>query len=173
MSWNRTTPLAWRLPVFLLALVLVAGVIGYAEHVAWRQGRFALETLHSANPERFNLARTLEKKVLEMNATLLRFQSGGSAFDRLAFKDDAQEGAQLIATNKGCLSPPENLLVEKLEQAFTTYTNGLASLLKRKSLRDFQEQDVRQEIAVRAAEDFGSVPGLPGGATSGFQSVCQ
>ena len=115
---------------FAAAVLLLAALVVWAGHSAWRELQTLRANFAAARIEGFNLAEEIEARLLDLNETALRFDHLQDPAQRTLFNKDGVELRQYLVTQQANVSTPaERELLRQLEVALTHYLSGAAELM--------------------------------------------
>lgn len=93
--------------VYVLAIVLMALIIGSVSRNTWRELRQLHRSFSSVQPEDYYLPGYVEAMIRDLNDTVLRIDQRHDPTDEKAFGEQSKELAQWIRSHQGTLSTPE------------------------------------------------------------------
>ncbi len=96
-----------RLYGFAPAIVLLAGLVGWAGHSAWRQLKQLRKNFGAVQSESFHLAEHVEASILTLSETVLRFDLRKDPVDKDHFHKENEELKRWI--RKSSVTTPREL----------------------------------------------------------------
>ena len=120
-----------RLFGFALVVVLLAALVGWAGQTAWRQLHRLRSNFGAVESEGFHLAEHVERSILKLNETVLRFDLRQHAEDKSRFHKESEELKQWLGTQKLSVTTSLELdLLRQIEVAFEAYVVRTIHLLE-------------------------------------------
>src|SRR6266571_7773313 len=124
-----------RLYGFALAVVLLAALVGWTGHSAWRQLKQLRRNFGAVQSESFHLADHVEASILSLNETVLRFDLRKDPADKAHFHKESEQLKRWIQTQKSSVTTPLELdLLDQIEVALEAYVTRTTSLLEEREL---------------------------------------
>ena len=121
-----------RLYGFAPAIVLLAALVGWAGHSAWRQLKQLRKNFGAVQSESFHLAEHVEASILTLSETVLRFDLRKDPADKDHFHKENEELKRWI--RKSSVTTPRELeLLEQIEVALEAYSTRTAKLLEERA----------------------------------------
>ena len=121
-----------RLYGFAPAIVLLAALVGWAGHSAWRQLKQLRKNFGAVQSESFHLAEHVEANILTLSETVLRFDLRKDPADKDHFHKEAEELKRWI--RKSSVTTPRELeLLEQIEVALEAYSTRTTKLLEERA----------------------------------------
>src|SRR5437762_684561 len=118
-----------RLYGFAPAIVLLAGLVGWAGHSAWRQLKQLRKNFGAVQSESFHLAEHVEASILTLSETVLRFDLRKDPVDKDHFHKENEELKRWI--RKSSVTTPRELdLLNQIEVALEAYLTRITHLLE-------------------------------------------
>ena len=121
-----------RLYGFAPAIVLLAALVGWAGHSAWRQLKQLRKNFGAVQSESFHLAEHVEASIRTLSETVLRFDLRKDPADKDHFHKENEELKRWI--RKSSVTTPRELeLLEQIEVAFEAYSTRTTKLLEERA----------------------------------------
>ena len=121
-----------RLYGFAPAIVLLAALVGWAGHSAWRQLKQLRKNFGAVQSESFHLAEHVEASILTLSETVLRFDLRKDPADKDHFHKENEELKRWI--RKSSVTTPRELeLLEQIEVALEAYSTRTTKLLEERA----------------------------------------
>ena len=121
-----------RLYGFAPAIVLLAGLVGWAGHSAWRQLKQLRKNFGAVQSESFHLAEHVEASIRTLSETVLRFDLRKDPADKDHFHKENEELKRWI--RKSSVTTPRELeLLEQIEVALEAYSTRTTKLLEERA----------------------------------------
>src|SRR5438128_258462 len=121
-----------RLYGFAPAIVLLAALVGWAGHSAWRQLKQLRKNFGAVQSESFHLAEHVEASIRTLSETVLRFDLRKDPADQDHFHKENEELKRWI--RKSSVTTPRELeLLEQIEVALEAYSTRTAKLLEERA----------------------------------------
>ena len=121
-----------RLYGFAPAIVLLAGLVGWAGHSAWRQLKQLRKNFGAVQSESFHLAEHVEASILTLSETVLRFDLRKDPVDKDHFHKENEELKRWI--RKSSVTTPRELeLLDQIEVALEAYSTRTTKLLEERA----------------------------------------
>jgi len=121
-----------RLYGFAPAIVLLAALVGWAGHSAWRQLKQLRKNFGAVQSESFHLAEHVEASILTLSETVLRFDLRKDPVDKDHFHKENEELKRWI--RKSSLTTPRELeLLDQIEVALEAYSTRTTKLLEERA----------------------------------------
>src|SRR5947209_10929080 len=121
-----------RLYGFAPTIVLLAGVVGWAGHSAWRQLKQLRKNFGAVQSESFHLAEHVEASIRTLSETVLRFNLRKDPADKDHFHKENEELKRWI--RKSSVTAPRELeLLEQIEVALEAYSTRTTKLLEERA----------------------------------------
>ena len=121
-----------RLYGFAPAIVLLAALVGWAGHSAWRQLKQLRRNFGAVQSESFHLAEHVEASILTLSETVLRFDLRKDPADKDHFHKENEELKRWI--RKSSVTTPRELeLLEQIEVALEAYSTRTTKLLEERA----------------------------------------
>ncbi len=121
-----------RLHGFAPAIVLLAALVGWAGHSAWRQLKQLRKNFGAVQSESFHLAEHVEASILTLSETVLRFDLRKDPVDKDHFHKENEELKRWI--RKSSVTTPRELeLLDQIEVALEAYSTRTTKLLEERA----------------------------------------
>src|SRR5947208_849380 len=121
-----------RLYGFAPAIVLLAALVGWAGHSAWRQLKQLRKNFGAVQSESFHLAEHVEASIRTLSETVLRFDLRKDPADKDHFHKENEELKRWI--RKSSVTTPRELeLLEQIEVALEAYSTRSTKLLEERA----------------------------------------
>ena len=121
-----------RLYGFAPAIVLLAALVGWAGHSAWRQLKQLRKNFGAVQSESFHFAEHVEASMLTLSETVLRFDLRKDPADKDHFHKENEELKRWI--RKSSVTTPRELeLLEQIEVALEAYSTRSTKLLEERA----------------------------------------
>jgi len=121
-----------RLYGFAPAIVLLAALVGWAGHSAWRQLKQLRKNFGAVQSESFHLAEHVEASILTLSETVLRFDLRKDPVDKDHFHKENEELKRWI--RKSSVTTPRELeLLDQIEVALEAYSTRTTKLLEERA----------------------------------------
>ena len=121
-----------RLYGFAPAIVLLAALVGWAGHSAWRQLKQLRKNFGAVQSESFHLAEHVEASIRTLSETVLRFDLRKDPADKDHFHKENEELKRWI--RKSSVTTPRELeLLEQIEVALEAYSTRTTKLLEERA----------------------------------------
>ncbi len=121
-----------RLYGFAPAIVLLAGLVGWAGHSAWRQLKQLRKNFGAVQSESFHLAEHVEASILTLSETVLRFDLRKDPADKDHFHKENEE-LKLWIRKSSVTTPRELELLDQIEVALEAYSTRTSKLLEERA----------------------------------------
>jgi len=121
-----------RLYGFAPAIVLLAGLVGWAGHSAWRQLKQLRKNFGAVQSESFHLAEHVEASILTLSETVLRFDLRKDPADKDHFHKENEE-LKLWIRKSSVTTPRELELLDQIEVALEAYSTRTTKLLEERA----------------------------------------
>ena len=119
-----------RLMGFVLAVVLLTSLVGWAARTTWHD----LQQLHlnyaKVEGDAFHLSEYIEASIRDLHETVLRFDSRKDPADRARFLSKGQELKKWISSHNDLLTPAsESVLMNQVQAAFEVFLSRGITLM--------------------------------------------
>jgi len=121
-----------RLYGFAPAIVLLAALVGWAGHSAWRQLKQLRKNFGAVQSESFHLAEHVEASILTLSETVLRFDLRKDPADKDHFHKENEE-LKLWIRKSSVTTPRELELLDQIEVALEAYSTRTSKLLEERA----------------------------------------
>src|SRR5256884_3403549 len=121
-----------RLYGFAPAIVLLAALVGWAGHSAWRQLKQLRKNFGAVQSESFHLAEHVEASIRTLSETVLRFDLRKDPADEDHFHKENEE-VKLRNRKSSGTTPRELELLEQIEVALEAYSTRTTKLLEERA----------------------------------------
>ena len=122
---------------FVVAVVVVAGLVGWAGYSAWQELRLLWRNFGTVQTESFHLAERILTTVAELNEAVQRFDLHKNPADRTAFEKMGEELKLWLKTQKGFVTTALEVdLLHQIEGAFEQYLTRTRDLFQAEGQTD-------------------------------------
>jgi signal transduction histidine kinase len=119
-----------RLTSFALAVLLLAGLVGWAARTTWHDMQQLRRSYAAVEGDAFHLSEYVEASIRDMHETILRFESRKDPSDRARFLSKGKELKQWIGAHIAPLTTPsEGELMKQIQAAFEVYLSRSITLM--------------------------------------------
>jgi len=117
-----STAIKLRLAAFVLAIVVVALIIGWAAQQTWSETRQMTGKVNAAQVESFEIADHFQAVVLDLNARILRYPLSSNPAEAAGFKKECEDLRHWLQTESQKLNNPrERKVLDSVHAAFQDY----------------------------------------------------